>query len=100
MGQEQSVHLLKTSAAIGTVELTGLEMMATQACGQYLATPAHRFGHNACAMHLVVSAPVAGAGLLCCLVNPYHQRTSLPKCLTIEWTIFDNVAGSSLRKGL
>ena len=35
--------LLKTSAAMGTVELTGLEMMATQAPGQYLATPAHRF---------------------------------------------------------
>ena len=35
-------HLLKTSAAMGTVELTGLEMMATQACGQYLATAAHK----------------------------------------------------------
>ena len=35
--------LLKTSAAMGTVELTGLDMMATQAPGQYLATPAHRF---------------------------------------------------------
>ena len=35
-------YLLKTSAAMGTVELTGLEMMATQACGQYLATAAHK----------------------------------------------------------
>ena len=35
-------HFLKTSAAMGTVELTGLEMMATQASGQYLATPSHR----------------------------------------------------------
>ena len=35
-------HFLKTSAAIGTVELTGFEMMATHALGQYLATPSHR----------------------------------------------------------
>ena len=32
-------HFLKTSAAMGTVELTGLEMMATQALGQYLEMP-------------------------------------------------------------
>ena len=41
-GAGRYVYLLKTSAAMGTVELTGLEMMATQAWGQYLATPAHR----------------------------------------------------------
>lgn len=35
-------HLLKTSAAIGTVELTGLEMMATSALGEYFAIPAAR----------------------------------------------------------
>mmetsp|Transcript_1212 Transcript_1212/g.2609 ORF Transcript_1212/g.2609 Transcript_1212/m.2609 type:complete len:302 (+) Transcript_1212:103-1008(+) len=33
---------LNTSAAIGTVELTGLEMMATQAWGQWRAIPSHR----------------------------------------------------------
>lgn len=32
-------YFLKTSAAIGTVELTGLDMIATQALGQYFATP-------------------------------------------------------------
>lgn len=31
------VHLLNTSAAMGTVELTGFEMMATHAFGQFLA---------------------------------------------------------------
>lgn len=35
-------YLLKTSAAIGTVELTGFEMIATKAFGQYFATPAAR----------------------------------------------------------
>mmetsp|Transcript_27161 Transcript_27161/g.69129 ORF Transcript_27161/g.69129 Transcript_27161/m.69129 type:complete len:244 (-) Transcript_27161:335-1066(-) len=33
---------LNTSAAMGTVELTGLEMMATQAVGQCLAMASHR----------------------------------------------------------
>ena len=32
-------YFLKTSAAIGTVELTGFDMIATQALGQYFAIP-------------------------------------------------------------
>ena len=40
--QQRGAHRLNTSAAMGTVELTGLEMMATQAAGQYLAMAAHR----------------------------------------------------------
>ena len=35
-------YFLKTSAAIGTVELTGLDMIATQALGQYFAMPSLR----------------------------------------------------------
>lgn len=35
----KGAHFLKTSAAMGTVELTGLEMMATHALGQYLEMP-------------------------------------------------------------
>ena len=38
-GMPQTTYFLKTSAAMGTVELTGLEMMATQALGQYFAMP-------------------------------------------------------------
>ena len=38
----RGAHRLKTSAAIGTVELTGLLMIATQAAGQYLAMATHR----------------------------------------------------------
>ena len=38
-GKHSATHFLRTSAAMGTVELTGLEMMLTKACGQYLATP-------------------------------------------------------------
>ena len=64
--------LLKTSAAMGTVELTGLEMMATQAPGQYLATPAHRFA----------TMPARGA----CTAQPRSTLVgstvkSLPGCL-------------------
>ena len=39
---QQRAHRLKTSAAMGTVELTGLEMIATQAAGQHLAMATHR----------------------------------------------------------
>ena len=39
MAWQSCTHFLKTSAAIGTVELTGFEMMATQALGQYLEMP-------------------------------------------------------------
>jgi hypothetical protein len=34
-------HRLKTSAAMGTVEFTGLEMIATQALGQLFAIASH-----------------------------------------------------------
>lgn len=41
-GSRARADRLKTSAAMGTVELTGLEMMATNAAGQYLAMATHR----------------------------------------------------------
>ncbi len=40
--EQFETYFLKTSAAMGTVEFTGLEMIATHAFGQYLAMPSHR----------------------------------------------------------
>jgi len=40
--EQSGTYFLKTSAAMGTVEFTGLEMIATHAFGQYLAMPSHR----------------------------------------------------------
>lgn len=51
-------HFLKTSAAIGTVELTGFDMIATQALGQYFATPSLK----------VLTIPAASAKLDACSI--------------------------------
>ena len=65
-------HLLKTSAAMGTVELTGLEMMATQACGQYLATAAHKSRTMPAACNADLSLLLTSAHMLLCRW-PHHQ---------------------------
>ena len=54
LGLGNTPAFLKTSAAMGTVELTGLLMMATQALGQYLAMPSH----SVCTMPAPAQSPL------------------------------------------
>ena len=54
---DEDAYLLKTSAAMGTVELTGFDMMFTMALGQYFAQPSARVftmpGRPALVSHMV-----------------------------------------------
>ena len=69
---QYGAYLLKTSAAMGTVELTGLEMMATQACGQYLATAAHKSRTMPAACNTNMSVLLSSAYALSCRW-PHHR---------------------------
>lgn len=101
MGQEQSVQAERSPfeylscnwhCGVDRVGNDGHPGLRTVLC--HAST---QIGHNACTVHIVVSALVAGAGLICCLV------TSAQACQNVSQLrepSLANVASNNLPEGL